>query len=246
MQAAVVTGAALGIGRAVAGRLVEDGWRVVGVDVNEGALAEAATALGFEPLVGDIREWGTHERAAEAAERLGTLGAWVNNAGVNIGGAAHEVSAAQIEDGLRVLQLGPMAGTAVAVRRLLAAGGGSIVNVTSIQGIVAFPAFFVYQAAKAALHAVTKGVAVDYGPHGIRCNAILPGTVETAMLHAGVSDDYPLELVLADAAALAPLGRAGQPEEIAELAAFLVSERASYVTGALITADGGASARCIA
>jgi NAD(P)-dependent dehydrogenase (short-subunit alcohol dehydrogenase family) len=243
VRSAVVTGAARGIGRAVAGQLASDGWRVIGVDVDADGLADAASAFGLEPVVGDIRAWSTHERAAAEASRLGPLEGWVNNAALNVGGAAHEVSAAEIREGLRVLQVGPMFGIAVAIRHMRQSSGGAIVNVSSIQAVAAFPAFFVYQAAKAALVAATRAVAADYGRNGIRCNAVLPGTIETSMFHASVTVAYPLERVLADAAALAPLGRVGQPEEIAELVGFLLSDRASFITGAAIAADGGASAR---
>jgi len=127
----VVTGAASGIGLAIARALVADGTAVVGVDLAEGE---------FVTVVGDVGDWDTHERAADAA---GGLTGWVNNAGVNVSGPAHTVGPDEIAAGLRVLQLGPMYGTAVAVRRLLPTGG-SIVNVSSIQGVAAFPGFFVW------------------------------------------------------------------------------------------------------
>lgn len=245
---AVVTGAARGIGRAIAARLVADGVSVVAVDVDEDALAEAASLLGeaYRPLVGDVGEWATHERAADAAEGAGPLRGWVNNAGIDWVGGAHEIDAEHIERGLRVLQLGAMYGACVAVRRMLPARRGSIVNVSSIQGVAAFPRYFVYDAAKAALLMVTKSIAVDYGPYGIRCNALLPGTVETPMTEATLPPELDREEALRREGLLAPMLRVGQPEEMAEAVAFLLSERASYVNGAQLVADGGASARCFA
>ena len=245
---AVVTGAAMGIGKEIARRLAADEVYVIAVDINAQALDAAVAAIGshVEPLVGDVAEWATHERAADAAARHAPLRYWVNNAGIDIVGGAHEVTPQEIERGLRVLQLGPMYGTAIAVRRMLAARAGSIVNVSSIQGVAAFPRYFTYQAAKAAVAMISKGVAVDYGPFGIRCNAVLPGTVETPMTYATLPAHLSREEGLRREGELAPLGRVAQPEEIAEVVAFLLSDRASFITGANIIADGGAMARCFA
>jgi NAD(P)-dependent dehydrogenase (short-subunit alcohol dehydrogenase family) len=242
----------MGIGRAVAEALLDEGAVVVGLDIDANALASTAAALGasFVPVVGDVEEWEAHERAADAAGARAPLRAWVNNAGVAIGGGAHEVDAASIDHAIAVLQAGAMAGTAVAVRRMLAlaplpTGGerGAIVNVSSIQAVAAFPAFFAYGAAKAAIGALARSVAVDYGPHGIRCNTVMPGTIETPMMHRALEGEWTIEDARADAAALAPAGRAGEAAEVARVVAFLLSPRASYVSGSEIRVDGAASAR---
>ncbi len=244
---AVVTGAAMGMGRDISRKLIGDGVSVVGLDLNATALEETCAELGeaFEPLVGDVGEWGAHERAADMAELRGELRHWVNNAGIDIIGGAHEVTPQHIEDGLRVLQLGVMFGCAIAVRRMLPARRGSIVNISSIQGVAAWPRYFVYDAAKAAILMATKSVALDYAPYGLRCNVVLPGNIDTPMFRAGIpADPAERESWLEGEAALAPMLRIGHPSEISEVVSFLLSDRASFVNGAEVIVDGGAMVRC--
>jgi NAD(P)-dependent dehydrogenase (short-subunit alcohol dehydrogenase family) len=244
----VVTGAAKGIGRAICERLRADGELLVAVDIDEPALADVARELGSGciPVTGDIAAWATHERAAEAARGAGELTGWVNNAGIDVIGAAHEVDEQSLRQALDVLQLGPMFGCSVAVREMLPRRRGAIVNISSIQGAYAFPRYYAYQAAKAAVAMISKGIATDYGAYGIRCNAVLPGATDTPMTRDQLARDVGGDLseALRQEGQLATLGRIGRAPEVAEVVAFLLSDRASYLSGAAIPVDGGATARC--
>ena len=249
-KSAVVTGAAKGIGRAIVEEILgTTNAHVVGIDIQGELLHElAASSDGqLEPLVGDVTRWETHLEAADRAAAVAPLEWWVNNAGTDVFGAAHEIGPDDIDRGLRTNQLAPMYGTAVAVRRMLAGRQGSIVNISSIQGIAAFPGYFAYQAAKAAIIMFSKGVAMDYGPQGIRCNVVCPGTIATSMYYDGLSDDPERrseQIALEER--LAPLGRVGTPAEVAKAVTFLLSNAGSFITGATLVVDGGATTRCFA
>jgi NAD(P)-dependent dehydrogenase (short-subunit alcohol dehydrogenase family) len=251
MDVAVVTGAGSGIGKATAERLVRDGRLVVGLDRDRVALDAAAAALGerFTSVVGDVVERASHERAAVVAAGMGTLSGWVNNAGIAIRTRAHDFVPADMEQVLRVNVLGVALGCSVACAHFLTARTpGAIVNVSSIAAIAGFPATLAYQASKGGVDALTRQVAVEYGPAGIRCNGVRPGTIVTPLIDALASDPPPgvtdIEALRRSYGEMSPFNRMGQPSEIASVIAFLLSDDASFISGELINVDGGAAARC--
>jgi len=234
---ALVTGAARGIGRATALTLHARGAYVVASDLRE-TVHELATD-GIATLVGDIAEESTAERSvALATARFGGLDILVNNAGRTMNKPLVETTAADWDAVMAINARGTFLHAREAIKAMLKTGG-VIVNVASIVAQVAMKETAVYAASKGAIAQLTKVIAVEYGSHGIRANAVLPGVIETDILEGIVPDS---RATLASYASAHPLGRVGQPQDIAEVIAFLASPASTFMTGALVTADGGFTA----
>ena len=244
-----MTGAGSGIGRASAIRLAEEGGRVVVVDIAVEPLERTAaeiTAAGGTAVVqrADVSDPGQVDAMVAACiERFGRIDVLVNNAGVNLPGVLHEVPDEVIDRTLAVNVKGPIYGCRAAIPHMLRAGAGSIVNISSVNGVVSEPFLSVYSASKGAVVMLTKGVALDYAKQGIRCNAICPGWVDTPINYAHAEMLGGLQHVYDTIDSFQPIGRPGRPEEIAHVALFLASDEASFMTGAIVSADGGMTAQ---
>jgi 3-oxoacyl-[acyl-carrier protein] reductase len=240
-RAAVVTGAAQGIGRAVAEAFAAAGAGVVLVDVDEAGVSAAAAALtdaghAAVAVAGDVGDEKTVLRAAEqAAGDLGELGVWVNNAGVTRPAMLHKMTVEDFDLVLHVHVRGTFLGAREAARRMREAGTrGSIINVTSAAGLAGTIGQINYAAAKGAITAMTKSAAKELGRYGIRVNAVSPAAA-TQMTETVRSDERFAEQYLERI----PLRRWAEPEEIAGAFLYLAGPAADYVTGQVLCIDGG-------
>ncbi|MGA7835222.1 MAG: SDR family oxidoreductase [Acidimicrobiales bacterium] len=241
----VVTGAGSGIGRASALRLADEGGRVLCTDLNGASAKETAELARSAGGVASSRQVDVSDSGAvdamiaDAVEQYGRLDVLVNNAGVNIPGVLHEVTDEVIERTLAVNVKGQIYGCRAAIPHMLAGGGGSIVNISSVNGLVSEPFLAVYSASKGASVMLTKGVALDYAKQGIRCNVICPGWVDTPINYAHAEMLGGLAHVYETIDSFQPIGRPGEPREIANVVLFLASDETSFMTGSVLAVDGG-------
>jgi 3alpha(or 20beta)-hydroxysteroid dehydrogenase len=235
-KVALITGAARGQGEAEARRFVAEGARVVLADVSDEAGQALAGELGdraaYQHLdVSDEAAWGPAVEAVLA--RWGRLDVLVNNAGV---GYAADIAALPLEHHQHLIDVnlnGVYYGMRAAAAPMRAQGRGSIVNISSIDGLVGVQSMTSYAATKFAVTGMTRSAAIDLGPAGIRVNSIHPGVIDTPMVSDAARPR--LEGIVA----MQPIPRMGKPEEVASLALFLASDEASYITGAQVVIDGG-------
>jgi NAD(P)-dependent dehydrogenase (short-subunit alcohol dehydrogenase family) len=242
-RVAIVTGAAQGIGGATARRLAEEGARVLVVDIDgTGAAQNTDTILSAggeaEALQSDVStEAGVRAAIDQAMTRWGRLDIVVNNAYASPGrGSATEVSEADWDQGMNVGLKAMFRAAKYAMPHLQASGGGSMVNLSSVHGLLVAPRSIVYETLKAGVIALTRQLALDYGPHGIRVNAICPGMIVTERMAARHAE-HPTVVPFYEHHY--PLRRTGRPVDIANAIVFLCSDEASFITGHALVVDGG-------
>ena len=234
-KTAVVTGGSTGIGKAIAARLLEEGANVVIANrsVEKGEATAEELGCAFYPC--DVSEYAAVEDLIDyAVEEFGGLDILVNNAGIGSQGTVEEMALDDWETLMSINLNGVMYATRAALPHLRASEG-CILNVASVYGLVGGPGVAAYATAKGALINFTRTTAIDYAADGVRVNSICPGFVETPMTDPVLEEESFYQYVRNHT----PMERIASPEEVAGPAAFLVSEDASYITGANVPVDGG-------
>ena len=237
-RTAVVTGASRGIGEAVARALDEAGARVALVGRDAATLDAVAATLGHDPatIVADLGDPAAPARVAAAAlDAFGRVDVLVNNAAIGVRVDSTDLDAATIDAIHAVNVRGALLLSTALIPTMVEVGGGSIVNVSSVSGLRGTPRRAAYAASKAAVDGMTRSLAMEYGPSGVRVNAVAPGTITTAMWERNRAVPGVIEQIEAQIA----LRRWGTPDDVADVVLFLASDAARYVTAQTIEVDGG-------
>ena len=237
-RSVVVTGASSGIGEAVARRLITEG-----ALVTIGSRSEPVVA-GATWVPTDVADPSAADALIDAAvDANGGLDVLVNNAGVQVVRTLADTTDGEFDHVMDVNVRGVFNCCRAAIRWMSDNGGGSIINVGSVAADAADHSMAVYNASKGAVHSLTRSIAIDHGRDGVRCNAICPGWIATAMAEVAFEQSDDPTAARAGAVDRHPVGRLGSPEDVANLAAWLASDEATFVSGSLFTIDGGLTAQ---
>jgi glucose 1-dehydrogenase len=241
-KVAVITGAARGIGKACAKRFLDDGVKVVISDVDADTLAKTASELGrpndLRTVQADVAKRADVDRAvATATEQFGQIDIMINNAGVARNQDLLEISEKDFDDIIGINLKGAFFGVQAAAKQMIAQGtGGVIINMSSVNALLAIPSLATYAISKGGMKQLTSVAAVALAPHRIRVVAVGPGTILTDMVASAI---FSSEDARRSVLSRTPIGRGGDPSEVASVVAFLASDDASYITGQTIYPDGG-------
>jgi len=235
-RTAIITGGARGIGRAIAERFLAEGAKVLLADVDAATLGNAAEELGCLSCPTDVAQKDQIDRMVAAGiEAFGQIDILVNNAGITHAADFLDLTVEDFDRVIAVNLRSAFLASQAAARHMIPRGKGTIVNMSSVNAVFAIPNQIPYAISKGGMNQLTKVSAMALAPHGIRVNAIGPGTILTDMGQAIMSNAEMQQKILSRT----PLGRCGEPSEIASIAAFLASDDASYLTGQTIYPDGG-------
>lgn len=241
-KTAIVTGVASGLGKAIAHECAKAGARVIGCDINEAGTEEMAEIGSF--YLADVSvEREVMGLIDEVLEAEGTVDVMINNAGIEVEASLLDTTEEEFDRLVAVNLKGVFFGCKHAVRAMLQSGGGAIVNVASILALVGDGLLAAYCATKGGVLALTRAVAVEYGAHGIRCNALCPGDIDTPLVQAYFNATGDPEQRRAEVEAQYPIRRIASPDEVARAAIFLASDAASFISGQPLVVDGGLLAK---
>lgn len=241
----LVTGAAMGIGQAAAVALAREGAAVVVTDINDEVGAETVAeinAAGGKAVYqhADVSITADVQAAVErAVNEYGKIDILVNNAAVALPGSVADISEERWQQVMNTNLTGVWRGMHFAIPHMIENGGGSIVNVSSVQALLGFKGWAAYAAAKGAINSLTQQSAADYSKYNIRINAVVPGTIMTPMNERIFKEAEDPDALIANWNSIHPLGRFGEMHEVGNLILFLASDEASFITGTLVRVDGG-------